>query len=279
MGSANLEMGDSHDASAADLGLRGWMPPSLANILTAMPSTRSPSPDSFPTPSQLLSDIAKAAPAPLPPRQGSGGRKQRTRLASLGFQPTDPESISSHDRKRYYLECIESYSLYLQDRVRAAGFMPVPIQRVIPHSPSSPANSSMGGGAGGGVGPIRNNHHAHRALCSDAGKGLSIESMRTLLVHMESTARKLNEQTLVEEQQFAKLRAQYEALHANDHPHPSNHPANNTLPNDTDSPYHSGIGSIGVSNGSELSENSASTSSSPLSNASPNGSGCGEISS
>ncbi len=69
-----------------------------------MPQTRSPSPESFPTPSQLLSDIAKAAPAPLPahrpqppappaqrPPQGpTGARKQRNRLASLGFQPTDP---------------------------------------------------------------------------------------------------------------------------------------------------------------------------------------------
>ncbi|KAF4605255.1 hypothetical protein EYR40_004038 [Pleurotus pulmonarius] len=254
-----------------------------------MPQTRSPSPESFPTPSQLLSDIAKAAPAPLPahrpqplapppqrPPQGpTGARKQRNRLASLGFQPTDPESISSHDRKRYYLECIESYSLYLQDRVRAAGFTPVPIQRVIPASPNAPPQSNPAldllAGAGG---PVRNNHGAaHRALCQDAGKGLSIESVRTLLVHMESTARKLNEQTLIEEQQFAKLRAQYEALHANDSSSSSSHSAHpttthSTLPNDADSHHISG---------SDLSaspsEHSASAGSSPLSNGSPNGGG------
>ncbi|KAF7436861.1 hypothetical protein PC9H_003694 [Pleurotus ostreatus] len=243
-------------------------------IHPSLPTTRSPSPDSFPTPSQLLSDIANAAPAPLPAhrpppqnqRGQQGARKQRNRLASLGFQPTDPESISSHDRKRYYLECIESYSLYLQDRVRAAGFTPVPIQRVIPpslHSPTASANPSldllMASGAGG-VGPGRTDRGAaHRALCQDAGKGLSIESIRTLLVHMESTARKLNEQTLVEEQQFAKLRAQYEALHANDHSS-ANTLSNTPLPNDADSPYQS---SISGGNGSELSETSASAGSSP----------------
>ncbi|KAF4606744.1 hypothetical protein EYR38_000798 [Pleurotus pulmonarius] len=234
-----------------------------------MPQTRSPSPESFPTPSQLLSDIAKAAPAPLPahrpqplaPPPNDHPRAPPARASSATASPASASSPQTPNQS--------------PRTTGRAGFTPVPIQRVIPASPNAPPQSNPAldllAGAGG---PVRNNHGAaHRALCQDAGKGLSIESVRTLLVHMESTARKLNEQTLIEEQQFAKLRAQYEALHANDSSSSSSHSAHpttthSTLPNDADSHHISG---------SDLSaspsEHSASAGSSPLSNGSPNGGG------
>ena len=44
--------------------------------------------------------------------------------------PTDPDSLSSHDKKRLYLDCLEQYVDYLHTDMVANGFQPVPIERV-----------------------------------------------------------------------------------------------------------------------------------------------------
>ncbi|TFY83601.1 hypothetical protein EWM64_g429 [Hericium alpestre] len=133
--------------------------------------------DTFPTPSELLTELTT--------RQGSGhlvGQKsdrkietqrrarRRAVTESVGFAPTDPDTISSHDKKRHYLECLEEYVCYLHDQLQLVGHVPVPLARV------------------------------------SAYKGLNSRSIRTMLVHMEDTVRKMHVQNIDDERQFLKLR-------------------------------------------------------------------------
>ncbi|TFK30509.1 hypothetical protein FA15DRAFT_11747 [Coprinopsis marcescibilis] len=95
----------------------------------------------------------------------------------FGVMSTDPETISSHDKKRHYLECLEKYVLYLLELIGP----PAPaFRRVQP-------------------GPYR---------------GLSSPSIRTLLVHMEDINRKLNLKTIAEEQRFLALRDEVMSMEA-----------------------------------------------------------------
>ncbi|KZT30446.1 hypothetical protein NEOLEDRAFT_9900 [Neolentinus lepideus HHB14362 ss-1] len=135
----------------------------------------------FPTPSELLTDLtAREAAAQAHPElsEPSGGPKvesqrkarQRAVAESVGFVPTDPDTISSHDKKRHYLECLEQYVLYLHEQFRLLGQEPVKLERVSTY------------------------------------RGLSSRSIRTLLVHMQEQLRKHHERTLEEEQIFGELR-------------------------------------------------------------------------
>ena len=40
------------------------------------------------------------------------------------------ETISSHEKKRHYLECLEHYVLYLHQQLKLVGAEPVPLERV-----------------------------------------------------------------------------------------------------------------------------------------------------
>ena len=40
------------------------------------------------------------------------------------------DTISSHDKKRYYLECLEQYITYLHEQLRLVGHEPVALERV-----------------------------------------------------------------------------------------------------------------------------------------------------
>jgi hypothetical protein len=42
----------------------------------------------------------------------------------------DSDTISSHDKKRYYLECLEQYITYLHEQLRLVGHEPVALERV-----------------------------------------------------------------------------------------------------------------------------------------------------
>lgn len=46
------------------------------------------------------------------------------------FQMFRSDTISSHDKKRYYLECLEQYITYLHDQLRLVGHEPTPLERV-----------------------------------------------------------------------------------------------------------------------------------------------------
>ncbi|KAJ3503158.1 hypothetical protein NLJ89_g8558 [Agrocybe chaxingu] len=85
---------------------------------------------------------------------------------SVGFVPTDPDTISSHEKKRHYLECLEHYILYLHQQFELLGVTPPALELVSSY------------------------------------RGLSSQSIRTLLVHMEHNTRRLNARTLEEEQRL-----------------------------------------------------------------------------
>ncbi|TFK57222.1 hypothetical protein OE88DRAFT_1730617 [Heliocybe sulcata] len=137
--------------------------------------------NTFPTPSELLTDLTarEAAaqghtefpePAGGPKVETQRKARQRAVAESVGFVPTDPDTISSHDKKRHYLECLEQYVLYLHEQFRLLGQEPVKLERVSTY------------------------------------RGLSSRSIRTLLVHMQEQLRKHHGRTLEEEQTFADLR-------------------------------------------------------------------------
>lgn len=128
----------------------------------------------FPTPSELLVELSGRNPNvdQLRVEKKSETRKARRRAVakSVGFVPTDPDTISSHDKKRHYLECLEHYVMYLHEQLHLVGAEPVHLERVSDY------------------------------------RGLNSRSIRTLLVHMENINRKLNLRTLDEEQRFMTLR-------------------------------------------------------------------------
>ncbi|KAK0198407.1 hypothetical protein F5146DRAFT_89140 [Armillaria mellea] len=128
----------------------------------------------FPTPSELLNDQPSTVSEP----HDSGSDKidtarrarSRAMAKSVGFTPTDPDSISSHEKKRHYLECLERYVIYLHEQLNLTGTQPVALERVSNY------------------------------------RGLSSRSIRTLLVHMKNTTRNLNLQRTTEEYRFLSLR-------------------------------------------------------------------------
>ncbi|KAG2154912.1 hypothetical protein DEU56DRAFT_878272 [Suillus clintonianus] len=163
----------------------------------------------FPTPSELLTDLSTTSvpisATSLPQREQSQSsehsadppvsaapntsktesqRKARQRAVAeeIGFIPTDPDTISSHEKKRHYLECLEHYVLYLHEQLRLVNTAPLSLERVSTY------------------------------------RGLSSRSIRTLLVHMQNTNRRLHENTLEEEQVFLDLSAEVMAAHGADFP-------------------------------------------------------------
>jgi len=94
---------------------------------------------------------------------------QRVLQESIGFSPTDPDTISSHDKKRYYLECLEQYITYLHEQLRLVGHEPVALERVSTY------------------------------------RGLTSRSIRTMLVNTQNVLRKTHEETIAEEGNFLKL--------------------------------------------------------------------------
>ncbi|KAI6133118.1 hypothetical protein EDD16DRAFT_1699255 [Pisolithus croceorrhizus] len=140
----------------------------------------------IPTPSDLLSSSTVEPDKPKPPRPDpllpdSGlvnktetQRKARQRAVAeeIGFVPTDPDTISSHEKKRHYLECLEHYVLYLHEQFRLVQTPPLALERVSTY------------------------------------RGLSSRSIRTLLVHMQNVNKNLHQSILAEEQVFLDLSAE-----------------------------------------------------------------------
>lgn len=91
-----------------------------------------PPENSFPTPTELLQDIA--AHDQHASRQKKRVKRRRATQEAvargLGYMPTDPDSLSSHDKKRLYLDCLEQYVDWLHGDMGVSGFQPVPIERV-----------------------------------------------------------------------------------------------------------------------------------------------------
>ncbi|KAI0002018.1 hypothetical protein BJV77DRAFT_970721 [Russula vinacea] len=133
----------------------------------------------FPTPSELLNKATtKQKPISTAAKPGRKAEKkvetqrkalQRVLQESIGFSPTDPDTISSHDKKRYYLECLEQYITYLHEQLHLVGHEPVALERVSTY------------------------------------RGLTSRSIRTMLVNTQNVLRKTHEETIVEEENFLKL--------------------------------------------------------------------------
>ncbi|KAJ7597103.1 hypothetical protein C8J56DRAFT_308250 [Mycena floridula] len=123
----------------------------------------------FPTLSQLLANQSQLE--TFTEEQGLGSRSNLLVVKDMpNFTALDPENISAHEKKRFYLECLERYVIYLHDQLNLIGVEPLPIERVT------------------------------------TGHGLSSRSIRTLVVHMQHTAQKINMRRDAEEQQFLYLR-------------------------------------------------------------------------
>ncbi|KZT05933.1 uncharacterized protein LAESUDRAFT_206152 [Laetiporus sulphureus 93-53] len=97
---------------------------------------------------------------------------------SVGFTPTDPDTITSHDKKRSYLECLEQYVQWLHDQIHLVGNEPASLGRVSTY------------------------------------RGLTSRSIRTLLVHMEDEIRELYAQVVEAERAYMNLQIQLSMQHA-----------------------------------------------------------------
>ncbi|EPT03952.1 hypothetical protein FOMPIDRAFT_50721 [Fomitopsis schrenkii] len=159
----------------------------------------------FPTPSELLTELnargasgftgepsrkaakvkngsqapaSPAAPAPKPQTETQRKAYFRRVAEAVGFPPTDPDTITSHDKKRSYLECLEQYVQWLHEQIRLVGREPMPLERVQQY------------------------------------RGPSSRSIRTLLVHMQDEVRELHQQTLEDERDYMDLQAQLQMQRA-----------------------------------------------------------------
>ncbi|KAI0715245.1 hypothetical protein C8Q76DRAFT_618928 [Earliella scabrosa] len=167
----------------------------------------------IPTPSELLTDLSsresgaasdgdpavKASPKRTP--SGSSGKAKRgarekpdtlnQRKAyfrsvsdNVGFTITDPDSITSHDKKRSYLECLEEYVQWLHEQIHLVGHKPVTLERISTY------------------------------------RGLKNRSLRTILVHNQNTLYKLNMQKLEAEAKYMELEKAVEMMQAAEGPLP-----------------------------------------------------------
>ncbi|KAI0652226.1 hypothetical protein C8Q79DRAFT_1005446 [Trametes meyenii] len=156
----------------------------------------------FPTPSELLSDLnsrernargnesssnlesskpaasrSTTGRAKAEPEEPESLNQRKTYFRSIsdnvGFGVTDPDTITSHDKKRCYLECLEEYVQWMHEQIRLVGHEPLPLERVSSY------------------------------------RGLKSRSIRTMLVHKQGDIKKLNEQKLQQEQKFMQLQEEF----------------------------------------------------------------------
>jgi len=97
------------------------------------------------------------------------------------------DTISSHEKKRHYLECLEQYILYLHNEFGSLGLATGPIENVKTYP-----------------GLTSNSMRVSRFLKFKFSESL-IPREKILLVHMQNEAKQLNECTLAEEQKVCHL--------------------------------------------------------------------------
>ncbi|TRM66156.1 hypothetical protein BD626DRAFT_566782 [Schizophyllum amplum] len=142
---------------------------SRCNVARSTPSSSassSPTSATFSSPTTSMSGSAQTAER----KAQRKARRDVTQALNVGFVPTNPESLSSHEKKRYYLESLEQYVMYLHEQLKLVASEPVPLERVSTY------------------------------------RGLSSRSIRTLLVHMRNGVGKLALRTEHEEQKFITRR-------------------------------------------------------------------------
>ncbi|KAH9837099.1 uncharacterized protein C8Q71DRAFT_585337 [Rhodofomes roseus] len=126
-----------------------------------------------------IKESVDAAPVPAKAQPETQRKAYFRRVAeAVGFNPTDPDSITSHDKKRSYLECLEQYVQWLHEQTRLVGREPVALERVQQY------------------------------------RGPSSRSIRTLLVHMQDEVRELHQQMVEDERAYMDLQTQIQMQHA-----------------------------------------------------------------
>ncbi|KAL5495168.1 hypothetical protein ACEPAI_630 [Sanghuangporus weigelae] len=151
------------------------IPPETSQLHIKTSGKLVPPSDTFPTPVELLGELSiRDAEAAQRDRRRVERRKAQLvhETERLGFTPTDPDTISTHDKKRLYLDCLEQYVIYLHKQLRLAGHEPVPMERV------------------------------------SSGRGLTSRSIRTMIVHLKNTTAKLHAERREAEIKYDELRAQ-----------------------------------------------------------------------
>ncbi|KAI6007355.1 hypothetical protein EDD15DRAFT_49700 [Pisolithus albus] len=164
--------------------------PTPSDLLTSSPYGGDLDKPKPPRPDPLLPDAE-----PINKTETQRKARQRAVAEEIGFVPTDPyvstipsplpwvidiysrDTISSHEKKRLHLECLEHYVLYLHEQLRLVHTPPLALERLSSY------------------------------------RGLSSRSMRTLLVHMQNVNKNLHQSILAEEQVFLDLSAQVMAAH------------------------------------------------------------------
>ncbi|KAK7694856.1 hypothetical protein QCA50_002044 [Cerrena zonata] len=134
------------------------------------PSQRSDTPD-ITTPKPKARTLKASKPDSEKPTENQRKAYFRGVAENVGFKLTDPDSITSHDKKRHNLECLERYVLWLHDQIRIVNREPVPIERF-----------------------------------AGTPNGLNSCSIRTLLLHMQIQIRKLYDEAEEERQTNTALR-------------------------------------------------------------------------
>ncbi|KXN89960.1 hypothetical protein AN958_04964 [Leucoagaricus sp. SymC.cos] len=84
-------------------------------------------------------------------------------LLSSSLNDSSSESITSHEKKRHYLECLEHYVAFLHEHFLRNGLEPAPLERISNY------------------------------------RSLNSRSIRSLLIHMEKKTRRMQERILQEE--------------------------------------------------------------------------------
>ncbi|KAJ6575188.1 hypothetical protein B0H19DRAFT_631219 [Mycena capillaripes] len=123
-------------------------------------------------------ELSESTARPPPPVKRSKAQKSRAAprirarpaARSSGFVPSDPDDLSSYEKKRLYAECLEHYVQYLHQLFAWINVQPVPLERV----------------------------SSYRELAS--------RSMRTILLHLGKSADILHGLIIHEEEKFKDLK-------------------------------------------------------------------------
>ncbi|KAF7339412.1 hypothetical protein MSAN_02155200 [Mycena sanguinolenta] len=92
-----------------------------------------------------------------------------SKLVASGFPRSDPETVSMHEKKRLYIQCLEQYIESLHQHCANLGIEPVPLERV------------------------------------SAYRGLTTHSMRTILIHLARYTHIIQYQTTQEQEKMIDL--------------------------------------------------------------------------
>ncbi|KAF9777400.1 hypothetical protein BJ322DRAFT_1063545 [Thelephora terrestris] len=146
---------------------------------TPSPTSATFSPSSFHPSirSEVSSDSGRRSPSQSKHTDSRRRRADRRRsklleIASvLPFRATDPDEMSSHDKRRCYVGTLEEYVIWLEKEMKVFGGVPISMKKVA------------------------------------KSKGMSCRSLRTMLAHFQDEAHKLHEQVQAQEREALELQA------------------------------------------------------------------------